>query len=85
MLRERTHRKRQTKITYQLSKAQNVLFKADKYDLESGIMGQVYIDLETECVLCRKSLGGKIFYKYPSGSLVCGKCQRDKTQANVQH
>eukprot|EP00210_Caulerpa_lentillifera_P007702 g7353.t1 len=62
MLRERTHRKRQTRITHELCKAQNVQYKAEKHDLESGFQGRVYIDVDTECVLCRKSLAGKIFY-----------------------
>jgi len=86
MLRERTHRKRQTNITHELCKVQNILYKAEKHDLESGFLGRVYVDADTECVLCRKKLGGKIFYKYPSGALVCGKCQRDRTEEDqIQH
>ncbi|GMH35213.1 hypothetical protein BSKO_03081 [Bryopsis sp. KO-2023] len=77
MLRERTHRKRQTRIVHQLYRSREVLSRAERYELRSTIKGRAVVETDSQCSLCHKLLGGRIFYRYPNRSLVCASCHRD--------
>ncbi|CAD7698296.1 unnamed protein product [Ostreobium quekettii] len=84
MLRERIHRRRQTRIVAKLHRSRELLSRAEKYELQSTIKGRAVVTDESRCAVCFNPLAGRIFYVYPSSSMVCATCQRGFREGREQ-
>ncbi|GFR48494.1 hypothetical protein Agub_g10393, partial [Astrephomene gubernaculifera] len=67
------HRRRQGQVLRALHRAQNLALRAELAQLQSS---RVVVSDETLCRGCQRPLGSKVFYRYPSGVVLCGRCTR---------
>ena len=56
-----------------LHRGQNLSLRAEKAQLE---MARVAVSEETPCRGCHRLLGDRVFWRYPSGVVMCGRCMQ---------
>jgi hypothetical protein len=54
-----------------LHRGQNLAARAERVELE---MGRVAVADDTPCRGCHRLLGDRVFWRYPSGVVMCGRC-----------
>lgn len=66
-----THRRRSGQVVRALRRAQHLSAQADRAELQQA---RVLVSDESACRGCGRLLGGRVFFRYPSGVVLCGRC-----------
>ncbi|GLI64853.1 hypothetical protein VaNZ11_008236, partial [Volvox africanus] len=67
------HRKRQGQVLRALHRAQNLALRGELAQLQAN---RVVVVEETLCRGCQRTLATQVFYRYPSGVVLCARCIR---------
>lgn len=71
MLSSLMHRRRHLQVMRHLSKGQNLTARISKVE---ALSERIVVTDETSCKGCSRRLGSKVFYRYPSGAVLCDRC-----------
>jgi len=80
MLASVLHRKRHTQVVRGLTRGQNLAARAHLVELSSQ---HVLVGDDTVCRGCHRLLGDKVFYRYPTGMIMCGRCVKGHGPADT--
>eukprot|EP00879_Flechtneria_rotunda_P016169 GHRR01016913.1.p1 GENE.GHRR01016913.1~~GHRR01016913.1.p1 ORF type:complete len:623 (+),score=242.39 GHRR01016913.1:648-2516(+) len=65
------HRRRQGQVVRNLQRCRQLASKAELVQLQGA---RVLLTDDTACHGCGRLIGGKVFYRYPSGVIMCSRC-----------
>lgn len=73
MLTSLQHRRRHACVLRNLHKSANIAARIAKVE---ALSERVVVGDETPCRGCGRRIGGRVFYRYPSGAVMCDRCAK---------